>query len=193
MQNVSTNPGYFSSAAWPQLNAQQGWDWGSTATSLPVIAGTIRIDELRAGRIDHALAFAMPNACAGMFSWPAQRTDGGDTSNTCLPEGAHLRLNPSVDIASLNLPPIARTLAEAAQRYGIIVRDRTNYSATFYAEDPTPTGSNPYSALFGGLPIWKFMPKFPWADLQLLKMTTCSKRPCVRTEAATAKKPARRR
>jgi hypothetical protein len=182
MRHVSRSPGYYTDSAWAGLPRAQGWNWGSTATSLPVIAGTILIDELRRGRIDHALAVDIPDVCARMFSWPAQRTDGGDGSPTCLPEGAHLRLDPDLDLSTLKLPPITRTLARAAQRYGIIVRDRTNHAVGFYAEDPTPMGSDPYAGpngFYGGLRPWQFLPQFPWGRLQLLKMTPCARAPCL--------------
>ena len=41
-------------------------------------------------------------------------------------------------------------MAEAAQRYGIIVRDKTLHAIGFYAEDPSPLGTNPYTRLFDG-------------------------------------------
>src|SRR3954452_17055503 len=56
MQHVSSNPGYYSNAAWDGLDPLQGWNWGSTASSLPMIGGTVMISELEAGHIDHALA-----------------------------------------------------------------------------------------------------------------------------------------
>lgn len=181
MQHVSTNPGYFTSDSWPGLQPWQGWGWGATATSLPVAAGTIRIDELRRGVIDHALAVAVPEACSTVFSWPAQRTDGYTTTPDCMPEGARLRLDPTLDLTKLNLPRITFLLAQAAQRYGLIVRDKTGGVFTFYAEDPTPTGSNPYTGpngLFGGLDPWNFLPQFPWSRLQVLKLSPCTKAPC---------------
>jgi hypothetical protein len=184
MQRVSRNPGYYTQTSWAGLSAAQGWNWGSTATSLPVIAGTVMIDELRRARIGHALAVAIPDACAGTFSWPAQRTDGSDSATNCLPEGAHLRLDPNLDLATLSLPPITRMLAEAAQRYGLIVRDRTSRAVGFYAEDPTRTGTDPYlgaDGLYGGLRPWSFLPQFPWDRLQLLKMTLCRRAPCLPT------------
>ena len=73
-----------------------------------------------------------PRACARRarrsrrptFAAPAQRTDGRSSSDPlALPEGAHLRLDPHLDLARLNLPPLTRMIAQAAQRYGIIVRD----------------------------------------------------------------------
>jgi hypothetical protein len=183
MRRVSTSPGYYSNAAWDGLPAAAGWDWGSTASSLQVIAGTVTIAELRRGRIDHALALDVPTPCANTFSWPAQRTDGSSTAADCLPEGAHLRLDPSLDVSKLRLPPITRMLAEAAQRYGMIVRDRTGKDTSFFAEDPTPTGTDPYNGpagLYGGLRPWKFLPQFPWASVQLLQMKLCSRAPCQR-------------
>jgi hypothetical protein len=182
MRDVSRSPGYYSNAAWPTLTAWEGWNWGSTATSLPMIAGTIMIDELRRGRIDHAPALDIPDACARTFSWPAQRTDGTLTTNDCLPEGAHLRLDPTLDLSTLALPRVTRILAEAAQRYGLIVRDKTSHAIGFYAEDPTPTGTDPYwgpDGLYGGLAPWEFLPRFPWHRLQLLKMTLCTDAPCL--------------
>ena len=41
------------------------------------------------------------------------------------------------------MSPFVRAMAVAAQRYGIVVRDGAG-AVTFYAEDPTPTGSNPF-------------------------------------------------
>jgi hypothetical protein len=181
MRGVSKNPGYYSSSVWASLSPWEGWNWGSTATSLPIVAGTIMLDDLRRGRIDHALAIDIPDACAATFSWPAQRTDGTLMTNDCLPEGARLRLDPTLDLTKLALPTITRLLAEAAQRYGLIVRDKTGHALSFYAEDPTPTGTSPYygaSGFYGGLAPWNFLPQFPWDRLQLLRMTLCSSAPC---------------
>jgi hypothetical protein len=184
MRNVSKSPGYYTSSSWPGLKGDEGWNWGSTATSLPVAAGTIRIAELRRGSIDHALAVDLPNACAKVFAWPAQRTDGTATGRDCIPEGAQLRIDPALDLSRLNLPPITLMLARAAQRYGMIVRDKTLHAIGFFAEDPAPTGTNPFvgpTGLYGGLRPWNFLPRFPWGHLQLLKMKTCSAAPCVKS------------
>jgi hypothetical protein len=182
MEHVSSSPGYFTQSSYPGLKAPSGWNWGATATSLPVIAGTVRIGELRAGVVPHALALSVPDACARVFTWPAQRTDGSSRARNCLPEGAHLRLDPKLDLSKLDLPPVTRVLAEAAQRYGIIVRDVSHHSVGFYAEDPLPTGANPYAGpdgLYDGLRPWSFLPQFPWADLQLVRMHTCASAPCL--------------
>jgi hypothetical protein len=165
MRDVSRSPGFFNSKSWPGSQS----NWGATATSLPVIAGTMTMDELQRGRIDHALAMAIPNARARVFAHPAQRTDGTLTDPNAIPEGARFRLDPKLDIDSLNLPPVVRTMAIAAQRYGLIVRDRTWTAIGFYAEDPAPLGHNPYPKLFEGKVPSVLLARFPWSHLQAVK------------------------
>lgn len=159
--NVSGHPGHYTN---------DSWYWGATATSLPAIAGTMRIDELQAGVIPHALAMAIPYARPKVFSWPAQRTDGTSTDPNAIPEGARFRIDPALNLATLNLPPMTRMMAEAAQRYGMIVRDQTANAVGFYGEDPTPTGTNPYGGFYGGRYPIDLLRSFPWAHVQLLKM-----------------------
>jgi hypothetical protein len=178
IDKVSRNPGYYTESAWRGAMPH----WGATATSLPVIGGTMLIRELQAGRIDHALAIDIPDARRGTFAWPAQRTDGTGGPNL-LPEGARLRLDPGLDINSLGLPPMARAMAEAAQRYGMVVRDRTHEAVGFYGEDPTPTGSDPYEGeggFFGGQSPSALLERFPWDRLQVVKMSLCEQAPCAR-------------
>ncbi|MFL5912803.1 MAG: hypothetical protein ACJ768_19835 [Gaiellaceae bacterium] len=178
IQHVSANPGYYDGTAWHGARP----DWGATATSLPVIGGTMLVREIESGHINHALAFNVPDARANVFAWPAQRSDGtGPTSD--LPEGARLRLDPTLDVASLNLPPLARMMAEAAQRYGIVVRDRTHQATAFFAEDTSPSGNDPYhgaNGLFGGQMPDEVLANFPWKRLQVLKMRLCTSAPCSR-------------
>jgi len=170
MQKVSSSPGYYTTDAWPGLS--QTW-WGATATSLPVIAGTMMIKELKAGVISHALAMNIPWARPNVYSWPAQRTDGKSTDPNAIPEGARFRLDPQLDIDKLNLPPMTRMMAKAAQRYGIIVRDQTGHAISFFAENPAQYGTNPYTGSTGfyrGSYPNPVTEAFPWQYLQLLKM-----------------------
>lgn len=160
MNNVSHNPGYF----------DDPHDWGGSATSLALLGGLMRISELRSGHINHALALAIPAAAKGRFVYPAQRDDGVDTSPNAIPEGTRLRLDPKLNINALSLPPTTRMMALAAQRYGIIVRDQSG-SVSFYAEDPTTTGSDPYGGtygLFDGLSPHDLLKNFPWSHLEVV-------------------------
>jgi hypothetical protein len=163
MGSVSTNPGYYVG----QTN------WGSSATSLPAVAGLVRISELRAGHIDHALSLGLAETSSLVFSSPAERTDGNVADPRAIPEGTHFRLDPSLDLAKLHLPRFTRLLAEAAQRYGLIVHDRSSL-VTLWGEDPTQFRMDPYlsaKGFFGGYSVTTLMEAFPWSHLQALRTT----------------------
>jgi hypothetical protein len=169
IEHVSQSPGYYTVSSW----AHSAANWGASASSLPLVAGTMTIAELRSGQINHALAMETPFPRQGVYTWPAQRTDGLGTSSTDLPEGIHLRLDPNLNIPALHLPPITEEMALAAQRYGIIVRDQSHHAIGFYGEDPTPTGSDPYHGTTGfyrGMVPSQFLGLFPWRRLEVLKM-----------------------
>lgn len=160
MDNVSTSPGYYTHSG--QTN-----NWGATATGLPLIGGLITLADLQRGYINHALAIAVPLTEKGVFSWPAQRGDGWSTSSTALPEGIRFRLDPSVNVANLGLPWLDRLIAQAAQTYGIVVRD-TSGAVSLYAQDPTPTGANPWSAPFDGWSEGTYLSWLPWSRMEAL-------------------------
>jgi hypothetical protein len=169
IRNVSSSPGYYTHDSWPGSAP----NWGASATSLPVAAGTMTIDELRRGRIDHALAIALPYPRKDVFAWPAQRTDGTGTGPTSIPAGAQLRIDPDVDLDRIDMPRITRIMAEAVQRYGMVVRDRTGHAFQFYAEDPAQYGHNPYmgrDGLFEDEWPSEFLASFPWGRLQVIEM-----------------------
>ena len=168
IQSVSNNKGAYDSEAWA---GAKPW-WGSSASSLSIAGGLITLEDLERGAIDHALSLAIPNVRAGVYSSPAQRTDGTSASSLSLPEGAHLRLDPSLDLEKLKMPPLTRMIARAAQRYGIFVRDRAKV-IHFFAEDPTSLPTNPYigkTGYFEGQSPAKLLASFPWSHLQLLRM-----------------------
>jgi hypothetical protein len=69
------------------------------------------------------------------------------------------------------MPRVVRTIAIAAQRYGLIVRDRTLHATGLYAEDPTQfSGLEPYGRLFEGQPPSVLLKSFPWRHLQALPL-----------------------
>jgi hypothetical protein len=160
MGNVSRNPGYFTDPP----------DWGTAATSLALLGGTIRLSDLQAGHIDHALAISIPQARKGVVAWPAQRTDGNLSSPVAIPEGTRFRLDPTLNLNALHLPPVTRMIAVAAQRYGLFVRDQSG-AVVFYGEQPTQSGPNPYSGpngVFGGLDPKRLTAAFPWSHLEVV-------------------------
>lgn len=185
MIDVSTDPGYYRNVFSPSGHILEQWDWGAPATSFPLVAGVIMISELEKGVIPHAIAFAIGHTCAHEFAAPAQRTDGDvnpAADPNCVPEGAQFRLDPKLNIASLHLPRLIRIMAVAAQKYGLIIDNRSS-GVSVYDQSPTAYiadwGYNPYfgpqnqpgtpGALYNGWPTSEIM-KFPWSHLELLKM-----------------------
>ena len=174
--HVSRSPGFYTTASWPGARSF----WGATATSLPVAAGTITIADLLQGHIDHAIAVDLPYPRAGVYAWPAQRTDGTGIAADAIPEGAHLRLDPTLDLSTLTMPPLVRMIAVAAQRYGLIVRDQTHHAIGFFIEDPKPLGAAGlfYGAdglpsptgFFAGQYPGPLLASFPWRSLRVLKL-----------------------
>jgi hypothetical protein len=175
IRRVSKSRGYYTRAAWRGAKSA----WGATASSLPVIGGAMLLAELKRGRIDHALAMNVPFARAGVFAWPAQRTDGEGPA-TALPEGARLRLDPTLDVGELGLPKLTRMMARAAQRYGIVVRDQTGHGISFFGENPSQFRGTPYRRYFRGRTPQEILAEFPWDRLQVLEMHLCTAAPCKR-------------
>jgi outer membrane biosynthesis protein TonB len=168
MENVTTDKGVYGPEAWSGASTS----WGASASSLPIAGGLVTLEDLERGVINHALAIAVPNVRENEYASPAQRTDGATLGLSTLPEGAHLRLEPGLDLAALHLPPLTLMLAEAAQRYGIFVRDRASNIA-LYAQDPIPTGIEPFTGTAGyfeGKSPPQLLVSFPWSHLQVLKM-----------------------
>jgi hypothetical protein len=162
MNDVSRNPGYFTHSGLTN-------DWGATATGLPLLGGLITFQDLERGYIDHALALSLVETEPEYWSWPAQRTDGGifDKERAEIPEGMRFRLNPGLDVNALHLPPLDRMLALAAQRYGIVVRDKSG-AVTFYGQDPVGI-ADPWPDAFENEYPNNVLDLFPWKDLEALR------------------------
>lgn len=158
IDDVSSHPGYF-----------QGdkRNWGASATSLPIVGGMVTFEDLERGEIDHALALALPNTDDDEWVWPAQRTDGDDTSDDAIPAGTRFRLPADLDLESMDLPPLTMMLAKAAQRYGMIVRDRSGI-VTVYGEDPKSRDDDPFEEIIGEDSIGDVAGAFPWKELQVV-------------------------
>lgn len=160
IQGVSTNPGIFPSPT------------GATATGLPLLGFLMRIEELQAGLIQHAVNIITVRTQANVFSWPANRTDGVAADDDILMEGQRLRLDPTFDVTTL---PNAteRTIAKAMQDYGMILTDKGG-SVVMQAEDPRVymaqhgTTTNPYDAIFAGRDAYTVLQDIPIDRLQVL-------------------------
>jgi len=150
--------------------------YGTTATGLPFLGGQITADELSRGEIRHVMGIALVDVerweC---FSWPANRSDGYNPSQipNRIPEGLRFRLDPDVNVEALDLHPVGKVIARAAQKYGFVVWDKAG-AISLRAENPksrTRLGkADPYPALFNGTPAYALLKGFPWEKLKFLPM-----------------------
>ena len=148
-----------------------GWDRGATGSGASRLAGVVRIAEIQQGEIPHALAVATDNVCANVFRPPAIGTDGTSSRSDCIPEGARIRLDPTVDLNTLTLAPAVRTVARAMQVYGAYVVDSGGAAVSVSFElDPT-AGNGSIGSVYQQAGLrWDYddLPGVPWDRLQVL-------------------------
>lgn len=113
---------------------------GPRPSGIPLMAGLIRADEVKAGKIEHALAFAYNAPRAGVFVPPASTaldvTSGQEDHVFGLPMGARLQLDPDYDIENTRLSPGGKVVARALQEYGMILVDQAGATTLFAEKSP---------------------------------------------------------
>ncbi len=96
-----------------------GWT-SADAAGLPIFPGLVRYDEVKAGKIQHALRFTASQTRAGYVA-PARHFASSSTSSTLPPMGTRVRLKASFDISGY--PRTARIILQAMKDYGMILAD----------------------------------------------------------------------
>jgi len=105
---------------------------------VPLTQGLVTKAEMDAGVIPHAIAFATENIkqdSPGVY--PCVTSNNGQSLDQWAPWlGFRFRLNPSVQISTLNLTPVGLIYAKALQDYGMILVDKSGAGPhALYAED----------------------------------------------------------
>jgi hypothetical protein len=113
-----------------------GWT-SADAAGLPILPGLARFDEVKRGRIDHALRFTVSRTRRA-YVYPARHFASDLTDLTLPPMGLRLRLKAGFDTRPY--PRQARIVLEALKRYGMIVAD--NGSDWYISGAPDPRWSN---------------------------------------------------
>lgn len=124
--------------------------YGASASGISFQSYVIRHKELAEGHINHVIGLGIPEVQRGVVSAPAVRTDGL-APGPALAMGQFLRLSADLNIDRLGLSPAARTIAKAAQQYGIAITD-TSGALSFYAENELSAGTSYDKILRGRWP-----------------------------------------
>jgi hypothetical protein len=96
-----------------------GWT-SADAAGLPILPGLLRWDEVKAGRVDHAIRFTA-QVTARRYVWPARHEAGSTSRRSAPPMGARFRLEPGFRIAGYSRD--ARVVLRAMKTYGLILAD----------------------------------------------------------------------
>jgi hypothetical protein len=93
---------------------------------MPAAVAAIRYDEIREGSIPHVLRIAVP-AASDRHVFPMVNSDGDSAAPNAPPQGARLRIKPSVDLDALHrrgkLGRAGLVVARCLKRYGAVVGD----------------------------------------------------------------------
>jgi hypothetical protein len=90
------------------------------AAGLPIFPGLVRYDEVRSGRVEHAIRVTF-DSTRDAWLHPASHCAGDTPNPDAPPMGMRLRMRSGYDISTINGD--ARVIAEALKRYGLIVAD----------------------------------------------------------------------
>ena len=153
---------------------------GSTGSGLSRYACVIRVAELEAGVIPHALFFSTdivqgPNGGSN-FVYPATKTDGQNMANAThtIKEGQRVQLDPTLNPDSYGLNQAERAIFVALQTYGAYCGDNGGTRMAFLSElatDWTGGANNPgarYAATGINVDYYS-LSKIPWSSLRVLK------------------------
>lgn len=175
------NPDGSWSAGWGGIASSDGLEHvgGSTATSISRYAAVVRLAEVQAREIPHALVFGAGNTETMTFQYPAIKSDGFNFRGTPHPirEGQRIQLDPALDVESIpGITPAELMIARALQKYGAYCGDKTDtgfgWGFTFQF-DPTATSElDPGQTYIDAGITWDYfkLDKIDWSQhLRVLK------------------------
>lgn len=96
-----------------------GWT-SADAAGLPILPGLLRWNEVKAGRVDHAIRFTT-DVTSRWHLWPARHDAGSRDSRMFPPMGARFRLRAGFDASRLSRP--ARVVVAAMKKHGLVLAD----------------------------------------------------------------------
>jgi hypothetical protein len=109
-----------------------GWT-SSDAAGLPILPGLLRLDEVNAGAVNHAIRFTAVRTDRS-YLWPARHQAGAALDSSLPPMGARFRLQAGFDVSHYS--PRAQVVLRAMQHYGLILAD--NGSNWFFSGSADP-------------------------------------------------------
>jgi len=121
---------------------------GADAGDMPIAPLLLTLEDLNAGKVDHALRFTISNnrIRTGVYVHPATHIGGPTGGADTLPYGARLRLRADYDLTTLP-SDAARAVAKALQTYGMFLADGGNIYVSATTEASNAIGNSVLGAL----------------------------------------------
>jgi Fibronectin type III domain len=129
-------------------NALRPAGWTSAdAAGLPIFPGLVRLDEVAAGLIAHAIRFTVQQSDKS-YLWPARHQAGSANNPNLPPMGARFRLKSTFDISGFGAA--AQVVLTTMKQYGLIVADN---GSNWFFQGTMDAGWNagPYPAMISEL------------------------------------------
>ncbi len=98
-----------------------GWT-SADAAGLPILPGLVNYDEVRSGRIDHAIRFTAQTTST-RYLWPARHEAGSTASPDYPPMGARFRLRAGFSLPASRCAHACQVVITAMKTYGLILAD----------------------------------------------------------------------
>ncbi len=144
----------------------------SRAGGFPLIAGLIRPDEIKAGKIEHALVFAYQRGRSEFFIPPAstaQSTINEMNNKFGIPMGGHIQLDPGINVDTLELNRGGKIIARALQEYGAFNGDYAG--ATVLYADNSPSALKQWEGILNNEDLLQvFNPEFIRKHFRVIEM-----------------------
>ena len=132
------------------------------------LALTVTLAQMASGNIGHALGVATEFTCD--YSVPPATHNDGTATGLCIPEGARIQLDPSIDLATIpGITPFELAVGTALQQYGAFVKDTSGDPMAISFQDADDSGNGATWAQYGD-PVDDYwtMPHIPWGALRVL-------------------------
>jgi len=118
-------------------NALRPAGWTSAdAAGLPIFPGLVRVDDVQAGNVDHAIRVTAQQTDRS-YIWPARHQAGAANNPNLPPMGARFRLKAGYDISQFRAD--TQTILRAMKKYGLIVADN---GSNWYFQGSAENGWN---------------------------------------------------
>jgi hypothetical protein len=154
----------------PTANSPWWAGQGARACGFPLIAGLITVDEVKAGKIEHALILAYPHIRSRYYTPPASTAQGTTTDaiqTRGVECGGQIQLDPTLDLSTLGLSSTGLMIAKALQTYGAFVGDYSG-AISLYADASATAQAYWSSGVLGNGEV----NKIPLTSLRVLKLGT---------------------